>query len=144
MNIDNLSGAVTSTLLSNISFSVALLAVVAMFVIKPILKKKKIDMSAELPVVVLVMVAAMGLGLGISYNSGQETRAESKAFTEQLKDDYGVSSDSSFQEVNRAARYDRIVVFTDAQGSFEIRPHLDGSTMTFFRVDNGTQVSPNS
>jgi predicted aspartyl protease len=142
MNIDNLSGAVISTTFSNIAFSIALLAIVATFVIKPILKKKKIEMSAQLPIVMLVMVAAFGLALGSAYNSGQETRAESKAFTDQLKNDYEVTTDSSFQEVNSAARHDRIVVFKNDKGDFEVRPHLDGSTLTFFRVDNGTQVNP--
>lgn len=144
MNIDNLSGAVTSTTFSNIAFSIALLAVVAMFVIKPIFKKKKIEESVQLPIVMLLLVAGMALALGSAYNSGQETRAESKAFTDQLKNNYGVTTDSSFQEVNSAARRDRIVVFKNDKGDFEVRPHLDGSTMTFFRVDNGTQINPKS
>jgi hypothetical protein len=142
MNIDNLSGAIISTTFSNIAFSIALLAIVATFAIKPILKKKKIEMSAQLPVVMLVLVAGFGLAFGSAYNSGQETRAESKAFTDQLKNDYGITTDSSFQEVNSAAHHDRIVVFKNDKGDFEVRPHLDGSTLTFFRVDNGSQINP--
>lgn len=144
MNIDNLSGSIISTPVSNIAFSIALLAIVATFFIKPILKKKKIEMSAQLPVVMLVMVAAFGVALGSAYNSDQERREESKAFTEQLKNDYGVITDSSFEEVNSAARHDRIIVFKNDKGDFEVRPHLDGSTMTFFRVDNGIQINPKS
>lgn len=144
MNIDNLSDAIISTTFSNIAFSIALLAIVAMFVIKPIFKKKKIEESAQLPIVMLVLVAGMALALGSAYNSGQERREESKAFTEQLKNDYGFTTDSSFEEVNSAARHDRIVVFKNDKGDFEVRPHLDGSTMTFFRVDNGTQINPKS
>jgi hypothetical protein len=145
MDIHNLGEAVTSSPTSIIAFSLAALAILALFGIKPFLKRTKIkDVGWDLPAVMLVLVASMTAGFGFSHNMGLEVKATEKAFTEQLKNDYGFTTDSDFEEVRRSARHERIVVFTDEKGDFEVRPHLDGSILTFFRVDNGAQLNPKS
>lgn len=144
MNINHIGGAVISTPVSIISFTIAFLALVSIFFIKPLLKKKKIDMAGDLPAAMLVIIAIMGVYAGSTYDTSKELKADEKAFAEQLKNDYGFSTNASLSEVTRSANYERIVVFKDDKGEFEVRPHLDGQILTFFRNDNGTQLLPKS
>lgn len=145
MNLDHIGGAVGLTPVSTISFAVAVLCTLAIFLIKPILKMRKIeisDTSNDLMLIccALFIGAVAGVSSGVAYTQQRELVADSAAFTEQLKNDYGVSTQSPLNEVKHSATYERVIVMTDSKGDFEVRPRLDGYTLTFFRVDNGEQV----
>lgn len=145
MDISTLGPATPVATESIISWAVAVIAVAAAFAIKPILRKRKASLvGSGLLVVMAVIVAMMGAVLGFTHEGGVQARADNATFHEKLKADYGVETDSDLSEVERSARYERIIVLTGASGSFEVRPHVDGTTLTFFRVDNGSQVAPRS
>lgn len=140
MNVDHIGGAVTSTPVSIICFIVAFLTFAAIFGVKPFLKKQKVDMSGNLQIVMLVFIVIVAALSGVQHNLRLEDKVDEKAFAEQLKNDYGVTTVAGFSEVLRSATYEQVVVFTDEKGDFEVRPHLDGTRLTFFRNDNNAQV----
>lgn len=141
MDINSIGITPPVTAVSIIALAIALLAVAAAFTIRPFLRRIKASMvGSELLVICAILVAAMGIMFGVGHSLQLERQADQEAFTTELKSVYGVTTGASFSDVQTAANWERTIVLSDSVSDFEARPRLDGSRLTFFRVDNGKAV----
>lgn len=143
MNIGHISGGAFWNPLVITFFGIALLSFIGLVLLLPILDKRKsksdgVALGFSLGLITIVTVIA-----GLFSGFGVNMKAADSNFAEQLKTNYGLTTQSNFNDVRNSATFSTIVVFADKDRKFEVRPHLDGDTLTFFRVDNGAELKPN-
>lgn len=139
MNLAQISDRPVISPVSLISFILVGLLVVAIFAIAIRNKSniKKIDRA----IAVLYMGVGIAFGIGTTFGV-QNWIADEKSFSDHLAKDYGVSTEVSLDSMKNAGVSNRIVIFSDEKGKFEVRPYLYDNTLTFFRVDNGSELKP--
>lgn len=142
MDIYHLGGVTTTSLDSIIAYILGGLTLLSIAGIKPLIKKKKIDMEWNMAALILIFTAIMLTGFGVAHDSNAKTAADNKIFVEKLKHDYGVTTATNLQNIEKAARYNRVIVFNSSEESYKVSPHLDDGKLTFFRVDNGAEIKP--
>lgn len=144
MNIAHMSGGAFWSPAVITCFSVALLALVGLVLLLLVLDKRKSKNNGIVVSSWLAIITIAAVCTGLFTAIGVNMQAADANFAEKLKSDYGVTTQASFNDVRNSATFSAIVVFEDKDSKFEVRPHLTDDTMTFFRVDNGTELKPKS
>lgn len=144
MNIGHMSGGAFWSPTVIICFGVALLALVGLVLLLPILDKRKSKNDGVSIGLFLGGITIAAVCTGLFTALGVNMQAADANFAEKLMTDYGVTTQASFNDVRNSANFSAIVVFADKDSKFEVRPHLSDDTITFFRVDNGSELKPKS
>lgn len=144
MNIAHMSGGAFWSPFVITCFGIALLTFVGVVLSAPVLDKRKSKIDGGSVALGLGLITIVAIITGLFSAFGVNAKASDANFAEKLKSDYGLTTQASFNEVRNSATFSAIVVFADQDSKFEVRPHLDGDTMTFFRVDNGKELKPKS
>lgn len=145
MDISHISGGAFWSPTVIIFFSIALVAFVVFVLLVPILNKFEPKVDGTVLGVCLGGIAILALIVGLFSGMGVNIHSANTNFAEKLNSEYGLTTESSYSNIQTAANFSTIVVFSDGESKFEVRPHIEGDkTMTFFRVDNGAEIKPKS
>lgn len=145
MDISHISGGAFWSPTVVIFLSIALVAFVVFVLLIPILNKFDSKADGAVLGVCLGGVTFLALVAGLISGMGVNIHSANTNFAEKLNSEYGLTTEASYSNVQTAANFSTIVVFSDGKSKFEVRPHIEGDkTMTFFRVDNGAEIKPKS
>ncbi|HEX9225346.1 MAG TPA: hypothetical protein VF885_01665 [Arthrobacter sp.] len=135
MDLDNLSSAASIPVLSYVLWAAA--AVALGFAIYLMV----LDASANFVLAIIFWAATCGLGLaGFTTAADASGQARETSFKAELDESYSLHTDATLNQIRQAAKESRTTLLKNGDDAFEVRPYLEGSTLTFIRVTDGKAV----
>lgn len=139
MDLNSLNTDVPIPALSIVFWVIAAGAFIAL-ILPLVFGSKRFYLPGTPAIMAVVVIATMFAGLFTL--GGAQVEAQDADFRARLSSDYGLLTESSAYGVRNAAREGRTVVMSDETNSFDVRPHLDGDRLTFYKVDRGELITP--
>lgn len=135
MNLDSLNSAASIPVLSYVLWAAAAVAlgltVLAMFR----------DGGPNLVLAIVFWAATCGLGLaGFTTAADASDQVLETSFKAELDESYALHTDATLNQIRRAAKDSKTTLLKNGDDAIEVRPYLEGSTLTFIRVSDGKAV----
>lgn len=130
--------------LSVFFWALAAIAFISIFLIRFLIRITNLK-SPHAPGALLiasVSVMVIGFTAGASAAFINTVQIQNNFFQEKLESDYGLRTSADFYAVKKAALDRYTVEMSDENGTFDVRPYLDGEKLTFFKLAKGEPINP--